>query len=141
MTPVFELAEIVARKIGIEQIRVDVFIRPTDPQRPVVNEISLASGVLYRFHSRYMARIWIDGHIKRGKTPAKVYSKTSTPAFGLMWWTFISLVCSLVAFASFAIMATGSVILFGPLFHLTFKYAVDIITKAFVLDRKTLKAR
>eukprot|EP00471_Norrisiella_sphaerica_P002187 CAMPEP_0184487712 /NCGR_PEP_ID=MMETSP0113_2-20130426/10282_1 /TAXON_ID=91329 /ORGANISM="Norrisiella sphaerica, Strain BC52" /LENGTH=407 /DNA_ID=CAMNT_0026870101 /DNA_START=241 /DNA_END=1461 /DNA_ORIENTATION=+ len=58
LTPVFELAELVARKIGVDQLRVDIFIKPGNPEHPVVNEISLASGVLHRHHAKYMARLW-----------------------------------------------------------------------------------
>jgi len=85
MTPVYKLAELVAKKIGIDQIRVDIFITPGSPDRPVVNEISLASGVLYRFHGPRMARLWIDGHIARGVQQ----STTLTARNSNFWLSFL----------------------------------------------------
>mmetsp|Transcript_31953 Transcript_31953/g.54122 ORF Transcript_31953/g.54122 Transcript_31953/m.54122 type:complete len:472 (-) Transcript_31953:77-1492(-) len=65
MESVWALAEKVARRIGIDEIRVDIFIDPERPEAPAVNEISLSSAHNYLFHSPYLARAWIGPHLKR----------------------------------------------------------------------------
>jgi hypothetical protein len=40
----FDLAERAAATLGIDEVRIDVFIHPTDPTGHVINEISLFSG-------------------------------------------------------------------------------------------------
>jgi len=93
LTPVFELAELVARRVGIEQIRVDIFIRPGQPKSPVVNEISLASGVLYRFHAPYLARLWVEGYQLRGTAPRPHPVPHSTT----FWFAFVMVIFALIA--------------------------------------------
>jgi len=65
MEAVWALAEDVARAIGIDEIRVDVFVDPERPESPMVNEISLSSGHNYMFHAANLARAWIGPHIAR----------------------------------------------------------------------------
>jgi len=115
LTPVFTLAELVARKIGIEQLRVDIFIEPGHPTRPVVNEISIASGVLYRYHAPFMAQIWVDGHKRRG---SKLFpsAKNSNPHFLI---TFFAVMC----FAIGVVKAVIASILMKPLPYLRQRFA------------------
>ncbi|GAB5364739.1 hypothetical protein AAMO2058_000996000 [Amorphochlora amoebiformis] len=58
MDPVWKLAEDAAKAIGIEEVRIDIFINPLRPKEPEINEISLSSGHNYFFHAPYMATAW-----------------------------------------------------------------------------------
>mmetsp|Transcript_10713 Transcript_10713/g.17397 ORF Transcript_10713/g.17397 Transcript_10713/m.17397 type:complete len:546 (+) Transcript_10713:72-1709(+) len=115
LTPVFELAELVARKIGIEQLRVDIFIEPGRPTQPVVNEISLASGVLYRYHAPFMAQIWVGGHEKRG-SKSFPSAKNSNLQFLI---PLCAVFCSLIGVAR----AVAASILMTPLAYLRQRFA------------------
>jgi len=63
MEAVWALAEKVARRIGIDEIRVDIFIDPERPESPAVNEVSLSSGHNYLYHSPYLAAAWSGPHL------------------------------------------------------------------------------
>ena len=56
------LAEAFAQAAQIDAMRVDVFLFPGHPDWAVINENSLTSAATYYWHSRFMARIWADGH-------------------------------------------------------------------------------
>ena len=58
----FALSERVARRLGADEVRVDLFINPHDPANPVVNEISFSSGHYYRYHNEKIAAWWAEGH-------------------------------------------------------------------------------
>ena len=38
------LLRAVAKRLGADEVRVDLFVNPKDPKHPIVNEISLSSG-------------------------------------------------------------------------------------------------
>jgi hypothetical protein len=59
---VFATAEAVAHRLGAEQVRVDIFVSRDPAKMPIVNEISLSSGHYYRYHTKYLAREWAEGH-------------------------------------------------------------------------------
>eukprot|EP00472_Partenskyella_glossopodia_P004899 CAMPEP_0197532648 /NCGR_PEP_ID=MMETSP1318-20131121/40480_1 /TAXON_ID=552666 /ORGANISM="Partenskyella glossopodia, Strain RCC365" /LENGTH=491 /DNA_ID=CAMNT_0043089283 /DNA_START=381 /DNA_END=1853 /DNA_ORIENTATION=+ len=67
MDAAWELAERVALAIGIDEVRVDIFIDPLRPERPVVNEISLSSGHDYLYHSPYLSQIVAGPHLAKEK--------------------------------------------------------------------------
>ena len=62
LQPVLDTAEKVARGLGADQVRVDIFVNPQDAANPVVNEISLSSGHYYRYHIEQMTSVWAEGH-------------------------------------------------------------------------------
>jgi len=65
MEAVWALAERVANAIGIDEVRVDIFIDPSRPTKPVVNEISLSSGHEYMYHTDYLAEAWAAPHLAK----------------------------------------------------------------------------
>ncbi len=65
MDAVWQLAERVAKDIGIDEVRVDIFINPCEPSKPVVNEISLSSGHEYMYHTDFLAKSWAGPHLTR----------------------------------------------------------------------------
>lgn len=84
MEAVWELAEKVALRIGIDAVRVDIFIDPERPESPAVNEISLSSGHNYLFHSPYLAAAWSGPHLSLNPV------NSMTPSMGsrsTMMWT------------------------------------------------------
>lgn len=83
LEPLWQLAEAVAKSIGTEQVRVDVFLDPDNPKGCVINEISLASGVMHRYHAPYMARLWTQGFRERGIEPFNTRAINSDTAFTL----------------------------------------------------------
>eukprot|EP00658_Telonema_sp_P-2_P005644 TRINITY_DN12124_c0_g2_i1.p1 TRINITY_DN12124_c0_g2~~TRINITY_DN12124_c0_g2_i1.p1 ORF type:complete len:474 (-),score=75.57 TRINITY_DN12124_c0_g2_i1:179-1600(-) len=60
-----ELAEKFARTVGIDEIRVDIFIKKGFPMAAMVNEDSISSGGQYRSHFSPIAEIWAMGHRDR----------------------------------------------------------------------------
>lgn len=65
MPYIWSLAEGFAKAASIDAIRVDVFVWPGHPERASINEISLTSGAMYRWHFEFMAAIWTEAHLKR----------------------------------------------------------------------------
>ncbi|CAE8734312.1 unnamed protein product [Polarella glacialis] len=61
----WRLAEVTALAIGIDQIRIDVFIRKGEPEAINVNEISLSSGQPNHMHTEFMAKLWVEPHVRR----------------------------------------------------------------------------
>lgn len=59
---VFATAEAVAHRLGAEQVRVDIFVSRDPAKMPIVNEISLSSGHYYRYHTKFLAMEWAEGH-------------------------------------------------------------------------------
>lgn len=60
---VWDLAERVARTMGIEALRVDIFLRQGDPSGCVVNEDSLSSGMVYYGHEDGLTEMWRSGFL------------------------------------------------------------------------------
>uniref|UniRef100_A0A7S3YYT8 ATP-grasp domain-containing protein n=1 Tax=Lotharella globosa TaxID=91324 RepID=A0A7S3YYT8_9EUKA len=75
MEKVYALAEKVCRSMQADQVRVDIFVRPGDPDGLVVNEISISPGALYKWHAQFMATAWRQGHVDKSFHPT-VYTKT-----------------------------------------------------------------
>lgn len=57
-----EIAEKLAKIVGIDEIRVDIFIKKGQPKNAMVNEDSISSGGQYRSHFNHMAEVWAMGH-------------------------------------------------------------------------------
>mmetsp|Transcript_131024 Transcript_131024/g.226502 ORF Transcript_131024/g.226502 Transcript_131024/m.226502 type:complete len:282 (+) Transcript_131024:3-848(+) len=66
---VWKLAERVGRIMMIDQVRVDIFVSQGDPTGCRLNEISLSSGFVQPVHGRFLARLWVDGHIRKWYIP------------------------------------------------------------------------
>eukprot|EP00041_Stephanoeca_diplocostata_P017047 m.339113 g.339113 ORF g.339113 m.339113 type:complete len:464 (-) comp20576_c0_seq3:126-1517(-) len=62
LSRVFATAETVARRLGADQVRVDIFVSRDPDEWPIVNEISLSSGHYYRYHNDFLAQQWGYGH-------------------------------------------------------------------------------
>ena len=62
---VWELAETAAKIMGIDQVRIDIFIKKGDPDAIRINENSISSGMGYRSHFHFMPRIWAMGHANK----------------------------------------------------------------------------
>mmetsp|Transcript_22232 Transcript_22232/g.33127 ORF Transcript_22232/g.33127 Transcript_22232/m.33127 type:complete len:575 (+) Transcript_22232:31-1755(+) len=76
MEAVWALAELAAQRIGIDEARIDIFIDPQRPERPVVNEISLSSGHEYMYHTEYLAEAWAGPHLSlQGKSGESEWPK------------------------------------------------------------------
>mmetsp|Transcript_9589 Transcript_9589/g.23598 ORF Transcript_9589/g.23598 Transcript_9589/m.23598 type:complete len:451 (-) Transcript_9589:314-1666(-) len=75
----FELAEKVCQAMMADQVRVDIFVRPGDPNAVLVNEISISPGALYKWHAQFMAAAWRGGHVEHryrlSSTSSKVYEE------------------------------------------------------------------
>ncbi|GAB5354441.1 hypothetical protein AAMO2058_000119100 [Amorphochlora amoebiformis] len=65
---VWFMAEAAAKLMGIDAIRIDVFVLKGDPSASVINEDSLSSGAEYRWHFQSMAEIWAMGHQEKKYT-------------------------------------------------------------------------
>lgn len=59
-TRCIELAERFARIVGIDEIRVDIFIKKGNAMMAMVNEDSISSGGQYRSHFPHMAEVCIN---------------------------------------------------------------------------------
>ena len=59
------LVEAAAHVMGIDQVRIDIFVFKGHPDDLVINENSLSSGVGYRAHFKYMTGLWVEGHRRR----------------------------------------------------------------------------
>jgi len=62
---VWSLAERAAKIMGVDEVRIDIFIRRGDPSGLAINENSLSSGMGYRMHFSFLAQIWAEGHLKQ----------------------------------------------------------------------------
>jgi hypothetical protein len=62
------LAEGFAKAAKIDAVRVDVFLWPGHPERATVNECSLSSGAMYKWHFHLMAQLWAEGHKRQQYT-------------------------------------------------------------------------
>eukprot|EP00471_Norrisiella_sphaerica_P010384 CAMPEP_0184506474 /NCGR_PEP_ID=MMETSP0113_2-20130426/53518_1 /TAXON_ID=91329 /ORGANISM="Norrisiella sphaerica, Strain BC52" /LENGTH=420 /DNA_ID=CAMNT_0026896193 /DNA_START=156 /DNA_END=1420 /DNA_ORIENTATION=- len=67
----YALAEKVCRSMLADQVRVDIFVRPGEPDAVMVNEISISPGALYKWHAQFMAETWRRGHAEKLFTPAQ----------------------------------------------------------------------
>jgi len=75
-------AEEVAQSLGADQVRVDVFLKKGQPSEVTMNEISLSSGLPYRKHSQYMAKLWVKGYQDRARANVKpIEASTSAEKF------------------------------------------------------------
>lgn len=73
---VWPLAEETARRIGADEIRIDIFIRQGHPAECVLNENSISSGSLYGAHALHMAKLWAEPYA--AKTACVFTSDTPT---------------------------------------------------------------
>jgi hypothetical protein len=64
------LAEGFAKAAMIDAVRVDVFLHPGHPELAVINECSLSSGAMYKWHFHLMAQLWAEGHRRQEYTVA-----------------------------------------------------------------------
>lgn len=62
---VWGLAELAALAMGIDQVRIDVFIRRGEPDAVSINEISLTSGQPSHMHAEFMSRLWVEPLLER----------------------------------------------------------------------------
>lgn len=62
---VWSLAEKTARLMGIDSVRIDIFIAKGSPDGCVLNEISISSGKDYHMHSGFMAMLWARPHVNK----------------------------------------------------------------------------
>jgi len=62
---VWKLAETAAKIMGIDQVRIDIFITKGDPDAIAINENSISSGMGYRSHFEFMPKIWAQGHVEK----------------------------------------------------------------------------
>eukprot|EP00469_Lotharella_globosa_P002674 CAMPEP_0167801696 /NCGR_PEP_ID=MMETSP0111_2-20121227/18622_1 /TAXON_ID=91324 /ORGANISM="Lotharella globosa, Strain CCCM811" /LENGTH=474 /DNA_ID=CAMNT_0007697479 /DNA_START=1 /DNA_END=1425 /DNA_ORIENTATION=- len=62
---VWHLAETAAKIMGIDQVRIDIFIKKGDPDAIAINENSISSGMGYRAHFEFMPKIWAQGHVEK----------------------------------------------------------------------------
>jgi len=62
---VWDLAETAAKIMGIDQVRIDIFIKRGDPDAIAINENSISSGMGYRAHFEFMPKIWAQGHVEK----------------------------------------------------------------------------
>lgn len=60
---VWALAEKAAKIMAVDEVRIDIFIRRGDPDGLMINENSLSSGMGYRMHFNFMAKLWAEGHL------------------------------------------------------------------------------
>mmetsp|Transcript_18463 Transcript_18463/g.29392 ORF Transcript_18463/g.29392 Transcript_18463/m.29392 type:complete len:89 (-) Transcript_18463:156-422(-) len=51
--------------MGIDQVRIDIFITKGDPDAIAINENSISSGMGYRSHFEFMPKIWAQGHVEK----------------------------------------------------------------------------
>jgi len=79
----WSLAESVARTIGADTMRVDVFINPDDAKGCSVNEDSLSSGMGYGPHFPYISQLWSEPHRLKWystfKSEKPAYEMTAKP--------------------------------------------------------------
>jgi len=82
---IIELSEKMAKLIGIDEIRVDIFIKKGDVNAAMVNEDSISSGGQYRSHFMHIAETWAMGHrsrlYKTKKIDAPCYAASTNQAY------------------------------------------------------------
>jgi hypothetical protein len=60
---VWALAERTAKAIGIDSVRVDIFIAKERPDGCMLNEVSVSSGKDYHMHSEVIKMLWTQPHV------------------------------------------------------------------------------
>jgi len=81
----FELAETAAILMGIDEVRMDVFMVKGDPNGCRANENSISSGVPYGSNFQFLADVWYAGHKNRWynrydiDTPVYMQTKKDIP--------------------------------------------------------------
>ena len=73
---VWDLAERAARQMAADAVRIDIFLNPTSPQGCMLNEISLSSAMNYQQNSPYLARLWLEPHLRRTSRGARTLTAT-----------------------------------------------------------------
>lgn len=87
MECVWALGERAATLMGIDEVRIDIFISRGDPRGCVINEDSISSGHPYGAHGPYLAKVWFEPHKRKWYRPysskVPVYEQTAVdhPAF------------------------------------------------------------
>eukprot|EP00038_Savillea_parva_P009647 m.184917 g.184917 ORF g.184917 m.184917 type:complete len:458 (+) comp16267_c0_seq1:288-1661(+) len=59
------LAEKSARIMGIDAVRIDIFLVQGDPTACVINENSLSDGMGYGHHMEFMSKLWAEPHVTK----------------------------------------------------------------------------
>ena len=72
----WDLAERAARQMAADAVRIDIFLNPTSPQGCMLNEISLSSAMNYQQNSAYLARLWLEPHLRRTSRGARTLTAT-----------------------------------------------------------------
>jgi len=62
---VWDLAERAALVMGIDEVRIDIFISRDAPHGCLINEDSLTSGMWYGPHFRNLAKLWAEPHLRQ----------------------------------------------------------------------------
>ncbi|CAE8619987.1 unnamed protein product [Polarella glacialis] len=84
---IWALAESAALAMGIDQVRIDIFIRKGEPEAVTINEISLSSGMPNHMHSDFLGNLWMDPHVNSWykKFPADVPVHLLDPSNAPNW--------------------------------------------------------
>eukprot|EP00037_Helgoeca_nana_P027943 m.324736 g.324736 ORF g.324736 m.324736 type:complete len:469 (+) comp27634_c1_seq4:285-1691(+) len=74
------LAERAARIMGIDAVRIDIFMVVDQPLNCVINENSLSDGMGYGHHMEFMSKLWAEPHVTKTYTPysnaKRIYEQT-----------------------------------------------------------------
>eukprot|EP00041_Stephanoeca_diplocostata_P027204 m.746217 g.746217 ORF g.746217 m.746217 type:complete len:451 (+) comp23133_c1_seq9:329-1681(+) len=62
---VWPLAEKTARIMGIDAVRIDIFLEQGNPTACSINENSLSDGMGYGHHMEFMSRLWAEPHVRK----------------------------------------------------------------------------
>ena len=77
----WDLAERAAALMGIDEVRIDLFITRGKPTGCMINEDSVSSGHPYGPHGEYLAQIWLQPHLRQlyesYETPLRIYEQTA----------------------------------------------------------------
>lgn len=87
MECVWRLGERAAMLMGIDEVRIDIFISRGNPHGCVINEDSISSGHPYGAHGPFLTKLWFEPHKRKWYRPytskVPVYEQTMLdhPAF------------------------------------------------------------
>ena len=87
MQCVWALGERAAALMGIDEVRIDIFITRGDPDGCAINEDSISSGHPYGAHGPFLTKLWFEPHKRKWYRPyaskVRVYEQTAAnhPAF------------------------------------------------------------
>lgn len=111
---VWPLAELVARRMMIDMVRVDIFVGRGFPSDCKVNEISLSSGYPLGAYERFVGKLWAEPHLKewytvvQNATSPPIYKQVNAggpavevvpaPSGGFPWWSLLLISLTLNAY-------------------------------------------